>query len=152
MDKLHANGQYYMPILDPNVYVPNPANASDAYEVYDRGAAVNAYIRNGEESEYIGILWPGFSVFPDFIMKSTQEWWADEIKRFHDILDFDGFWLDVNDANSFCTGSCGQGMLEMNPIHIPLPFPGDPDTAVAVDYRYPEGFAQTNATEAASAR
>lgn len=98
LDRLHANGQYYMPILDPNVYIPNPSNASDAYEVYNRGAAVNAYLRNGEESEYIGILWPGFSVFPDFIMKATQEWWADEIKRFHEILDFDGFWLDVNDG------------------------------------------------------
>ncbi|KAF2166997.1 glycoside hydrolase family 31 protein [Zasmidium cellare ATCC 36951] len=113
LDRLHANGQYYMPILDPNVYVPNPANATDAYEVYDRGAA--------------------------------------EIQRFHEVLDFDGFWLDVNDANSFCTGSCGEEMLNQNPIHIPLPFPGDPDSAVAVDYRYPEGFEVTNATEAASA-
>lgn len=43
-------------------------------------------------------------------------------------------------------------MLDQNPIHIPLPFLGDPDSAVAVDYRYPEGFEVTNATKAASAR
>lgn len=36
-----------MPILDPNIYVPNPANASDAYPPYDRGAELEAYIRNG---------------------------------------------------------------------------------------------------------
>lgn len=39
LDRLHANGQYYLPILDPNIYVPNPNNASDAYPTYDRGAA-----------------------------------------------------------------------------------------------------------------
>lgn len=132
--------------------MPNPNNASDAYPVYDRGHAVNAFIRNGEESEYSGILWPGFSVFPDFLMPSTHAWWTSEIQRYYEVFEFDGFWLDVNDANSFCTGSCGQDKLDMNPIHIPLPFPGDPDTAVAVDYRYPEMFAVSNASEAASAR
>ena len=27
---LHANGQHYIPIVDSAIYVPNPANASDA--------------------------------------------------------------------------------------------------------------------------
>jgi len=44
--RLHAAGQYYLPILDPNIYVPDPTNASDAYLTYDRGAELNAYIRN----------------------------------------------------------------------------------------------------------
>lgn len=42
-------------------------------------------------------------------------------------------------------------MLDENPIHVPFPLPGDPNTSVAVDYRYPEAFNLTNATEAASA-
>ncbi|KAI7576721.1 glycoside hydrolase family 31 protein, partial [Hortaea werneckii] len=64
---------------------------------------------------------------------------------------YDGWWLDVSDATSFCTGSCGTGMLDENPIHVPFPLPGDPNTSVAVDYRYPEAFNLTNSTEAASA-
>ena len=34
---------------------------------------------------------------------------------------------------------------------MPFALPGDPDTMLAVDFRYPEGFSVTNATEAASA-
>ncbi|EMC96216.1 glycoside hydrolase family 31 protein [Baudoinia panamericana UAMH 10762] len=151
LDQLHANGQYYMPILDPNIYVPNPANASDAYPTYDAGAAVNAYIRNGNDSFYIGVEWPGFSVFPDFIVPQTQQFWTQQILAYHQNVSFDGFWLDVNDAVSFCTGSCGQGLVGENPIHVPFALPGDPNTSVAVDYRYPEFFNVTNATEAASA-
>lgn len=149
--RLHAAGQYYMGILDPNIYVPNPTNASDAYPVFDRGLAADAYIRNGNNSLYYGIEWPGFSVFPDFLMERTRQWWTEEIVNFHKVIPFDGFWLDVSDAVSFCTGSCGQGHLDQNPIHVPFALPGDPNTSISVDYRYPESFEVTNATEAASA-
>lgn len=150
LERLHAAGQYWLPILDPNIYAPNPANASDAYDTYTRGVQQDVYIQNGDNT-YLGVEWPGFSAFPDFLLKRTQDWWTNELKTFHDQIQFDGFWLDVSDAVSFCTGSCGEGKLGLNPIHVPFPLPGDPDTAVAVDYRYPEGFSVTNATEAASA-
>lgn len=151
LDRLHAAGQYYLPILDPNIYVPNPANASDVYPTYDRGAELNAYLRDGTDSFYIGVEWPGFSVFPDFLVPQAYQFWSDEIRRFYETLAFDGFWLDVSDPVSYCTGSCGEGMIEQNPIHVPFALPGDPNSMLAVDYRYPEMFAVTNATEAASA-
>ncbi|KAL8243908.1 hypothetical protein R6Q59_010166 [Mikania micrantha] len=151
LNRLHANGQYYLPILDPNVYVPNPANASDSYPTYDRGAALEAYIRTTTGDFYIGDEWPGFSVWPDFLVSSAQEFWTNEIQNFHNVIPFDGFWLDVTDAALFCTGSRGTGKISMNPIHVPFALPGDPDTMLAVDYRYPEAFEVTNATEAASA-
>ncbi|KAK3656414.1 hypothetical protein LTR56_003117 [Elasticomyces elasticus] len=151
LERLHANGQHYMPILDPNIYVPDPTNFSDAYPTYDRGVELNAYIRDSNASYYIGVLWPGFSVSPDFITPQAHQFWTEQIIAYHENLAFDGFWLDVNDATSFCTGSCGQGRIEENPIHYPLAFPGDANTSVAVDYRFPEMFNVTNATEAASA-
>lgn len=150
LERLHRNGQYWLPILDPNVYIPNPQNESDAYATYDRGATMNAYIRKDNESFYQGVLWPGYSAYTDFAPGTNgAEFWADEIKRFHDLIPFDGFWLDVSDATSFCTGSCGE--ISQNPAHVPFPFPGDANSSVAVDYRYPEMFEVTNATEAASA-
>lgn len=30
LQRLHDNGQHYVPIVDSAIYVPNPANASDA--------------------------------------------------------------------------------------------------------------------------
>lgn len=85
------------------------------------------------------------------MVPQAQQFWTEQILAFHEKLDFDGFWLDVSDAVSFCTGSCGQGLIGENPIHVPFALPGDPNSSVAVDYEYPEMFNITNATEAASA-
>ncbi|KAI9654492.1 MAG: hypothetical protein M1821_006582 [Bathelium mastoideum] len=149
--KLHAAGQYYMPILDPNIYVPDPGNSTDAYSPYNRGVELNAFVRNGNDSYYYGVEWPGFSVWPDFNVPQGQQFWTEQFVEFQKTIQFDGFWLDVSDPTSWCTGSCGQGQLSLNPIHVPFPLPGDPNTDLAVDYRYPEAFNVTNATEAASA-
>jgi alpha-glucosidase len=153
LDEIHANGQYYFPILDPNVYAPNPDNASDQYEVFTRGRDAQAFIRDGSKNGeyYYGVLWSGISAYVDFLIPAGVNFWKDEIKRFYDVIPFDGFWLDVNDAISFATGSLGPNSLYQNPVHVPFALPGDPDSAVAVSYVYPEMFNVTNSTEAASA-
>lgn len=56
--------------------------------------------------------------------------------------------LDVNDLSSFCTGSCGTGRLLTQPAHVPYGLPGELGT---VSFQYPEGFANSNASEAAVA-
>ena len=134
LDRLHANGQYYLPILDPNIYAPSPNNASDAYQPYERGVSQDVFLRNGNDSYYYGIEWPGFSVWPDFVLPKTQTYWTNEIVQFHQKLAFDGFWLDVSDAVSFCTGSCGQSLRNENPIHVPFPLPGDPNSSQAGNF------------------
>jgi alpha-glucosidase len=91
-------------------------------------------------------------VWPDFATdRSAQQYWTDEFKRYFEQLEFDGWWLDISDAPSWCTGSCGADKLALNPAHIPIMLPGDANSSVAVDYRYPESFNVTNSTEAASA-
>lgn len=126
-------------------------NASDTYPTYDRGKALDVYMKNADNQTYLGMSWPGFSAYVDFLAPNAQRFWTDEFKRYYEQVEYDGFWLDLADAVSFCTGSCGSGKLSMNPIHVPFPLPGDPDTGLAVDYRYPEGFQISNVTEAASA-
>ncbi|KAF2740600.1 hypothetical protein EJ04DRAFT_597543, partial [Polyplosphaeria fusca] len=148
LEKLHANGQYWMPILDPNVYIPDPTNRSDDVTPYDRGNELGVYIRRGEDHEdyYIGDQWPGFSVWPDFLLQSSQDFWTQEMIKYHSELAFDGWWLDISDLSSWCTGSCGSGRLELNPVHVPFSLPGEPGQ---ISYDYPEAFDITNATEAA---
>ncbi|KAF2645172.1 hypothetical protein P280DRAFT_391630 [Massarina eburnea CBS 473.64] len=150
LTRLHANGQYWMPILDPNVYVPDPTNATDANPTYNRGDELGLYIRRGEghEDYYVGDQWPGFSVWPDFLLERTQDFWTNEMIMYHEQLAFDGWWLDISDLSSWCTGSCGTGRLDLNPIHVPFKLPGEPGQ---INYDYPEAFDITNATEAASA-
>lgn len=150
LDRLHAAGQYWFPILDPNIYRPDPTNASDQYDTWTRGNELQTYIRNGDEY-YNGVLWPGISNYVDFLVPEGQEFWSGEFARYHEQLAYDGFWLDVSDPTSFATYSLPDSAVSMNPIHVPFALPGDPNSSVAVDYTYPEKFAITNATEAASA-
>ena len=148
LDRLHAQGQHYVPIVDSAIYVPNPRNASDAYAPFDRGNASDAFMRNPDGSLYIGEVWPGYTVFPDWLSPGANAWWSDEMATWHADVAFDGIWIDMSEVSSFCVGSCGSRNVTMNPVHPGFLLPGEPG---AVIYEYPEGFNLTNATEAAAA-
>lgn len=145
--ELHANGQHYVPIVDSAVYIPNPNNATDAYPIYNAGHDMNAFIKNPDGSEYIGDVWPGYTVFPDWLNPNATIWWSESLKSHHDKIPWDGIWIDMSEVSSFCIGSCGSGNLSLNPIHPPFLLPGQPGDLELV---YPEEFNITNATEASS--
>ncbi|TKA83915.1 hypothetical protein B0A55_00179 [Friedmanniomyces simplex] len=145
---LHADGQHYVPIVDSNIYVPNPDNASDAYAPFERGAALGTYIRDPTTGDFfIGDNWPGFSVWADWLVQSSRDWWTSELMMWYNDTSFDGIWIDLSEPSSFCVGSCGNGRTDENPVHPPFLLPNDPYQA---NYNYPEGFNVSNATEAAS--
>ncbi|EME46003.1 glycoside hydrolase family 31 protein [Dothistroma septosporum NZE10] len=147
--ELHANGQYYVPIIDSNIYAPNPDNESDAYAPWQRGADLGIWIRDPTTDDfYYGNNWPGFSSWADWLLPQSQNWWTNEVKTWHGDVPFDGIWIDLSEASSFCVGSCGNGRLNENPVHPPFLLPNDPGNA---DFRFPEGFNVSNATQAASA-
>lgn len=154
--KLHANGQHYVPIVDSAIYHPNPDNASDAYPTFDRGVEADAFMLNPDGSLYIGEVWPGYTVFPDWVAASLGtanglgafEWWKTEMLTWAQNVSFDGIWIDMSEVSSFCVGSCGSNNLSLNPVHPGFLLPGEPGNLILT---YPEGFNLTNATEAASA-
>ncbi|GES59432.1 alpha-glucosidase AgdA [Aspergillus terreus] len=148
LNKLHDGGRHWVPIVDGALYIPNPENASDAYETYTRGAADDLWIKNPDGSLYIGAVWPGYTVYPDWHHPKAVDFWANEIVTWWKKLPYDGIWYDMAEVSSFCVGSCGTGNLTLNPVHPPFALPGEPGNVV---YDYPEGFEKTNATEAASA-
>ena len=146
---LTANGQHYIPIVDSAIYVPNQANATDAYSPFDNGNQTNSFMLNPDGSLYIGDVWPGYTVFPDWLPGSgAGEWWIDEMTQWHSNINWSGIWIDMSEVSSFCVGSCGSANLSLNPAHPPFALPGEPGELVLT---YPEGFNLTNATEAASA-
>jgi alpha-glucosidase len=145
---IHANNQHYIPIVDSAIYIPNPENASDAYPPYNNGNDSGVFLQNPDGSQYIGSVWPGYTVFPDWHASAAVPWWVSELSNWHKDIPFDGIWIDMSEVSSFCVGSCGTGNLTLNPVHPPFQLPGEPGN---IDYQYPEGFNITNATEAASA-
>src|SRR4051812_40285268 len=89
LDDLHTKGQKFVPIVDAAIYIPNPKNASDAYPVYDLGHKADAFMKNPDGSEYIGAVWPGYTVFPDFSAKGTQKWWTEAYVNWHKEVPYD---------------------------------------------------------------
>ncbi|KAJ2490818.1 hypothetical protein IWW37_002818 [Coemansia sp. RSA 2050] len=100
---LHEHGQKMVLITDPAIL------RDSSYDVYARGREKDVFIKNTDGSEFIGQVWPGYTVFPDWFAHNTSRWWSGELKRFFDQLPIDGMWIDMNEAASFCTGSCGTG-------------------------------------------
>ena len=90
LGRLKANGRHVVPILDPGV------KCEKGYAVYDHGHRADIFCRNPQGGEYIGLVWPGKTVFPDFSTTEGRAWWARQVARFG-AMGFDGAWLDMND-------------------------------------------------------
>jgi alpha-glucosidase len=70
------------------------------YAPYDSGIAGDHFVKNADDSIYVGKVWPGASVFPDFTRKSTRKWWGSLYAQFvHDGVS--GFWNDMNEPSVF---------------------------------------------------
>ena len=103
---------------------------------------------NPDGSLYIGAVWPGYTVFPDWLSAKASDWWVAEIVAYIKKVAIDGIWIDMSEVSSFCIGSCGSKNVTLNPVHPPFQLPGEVNNKIL---SYPEGFNKTNATEAAVA-
>ena len=70
------------------------------YAPYDSGKAIDAFIKNPDGTDYVGAVWPGPSVFPDFTRKAVRDWWGSLYKEFADD-GVAGFWNDMNEPAVF---------------------------------------------------
>jgi alpha-glucosidase len=69
---------------------------------YDTGAAQDRFVKNPDGSTYVGAVWPGPSVFPDFTQQQTRAWWGGLYKDFYS-EGVSGFWNDMNEPSVFLT-------------------------------------------------
>ena len=70
------------------------------YKPYDEGAAAGHFVRNPDGSIYVGKVWPGPAVFPDFTQKASRDWWGTLYKDFVS-KGVAGFWNDMNEPAIF---------------------------------------------------
>lgn len=78
-------------IIDPGVKVEK------GYSVYDEGIDKDYFVKMSDnKSEYIGEVWPGKSVFPDFMQEKVRIWWG-ELHRNLIEQGIDGIWNDMNE-------------------------------------------------------
>ena len=74
MRALQDRGYKVVPILDPGV------KKEPGFEVYDSGRAVGAFCQNAAGGEFTGLVWPGWTVFPDFSLEKARAWWAEQVE------------------------------------------------------------------------
>ncbi|KAF5346403.1 hypothetical protein D9758_012755 [Tetrapyrgos nigripes] len=121
--ELAANNQKYIPILD--AAVPVTVNDTDVYDPYTVGSERGVFVKNPDGSEYIGQVWPGYTVFPDWFHNDTEQWWFEAMTNWSNGgIEFSGIWLDMNEVSSFCEGSCGTG-ANLSNTSPPFLLPGD---------------------------
>jgi len=72
------------------------------YAPYDSGIKQDAFVKNADGSVFVGKVWPGDSVFPDFTLTRAREWWGGLYKEFVD-MGVAGFWNDMNEPSVFET-------------------------------------------------
>lgn len=83
------------------VAINDPAVKLDEnYSVYNEGTARDLWAKKADGSTYVGTVWPGPSVFPNFNKQETRTWWAENLKTLFD-KGIDGIWNDMNEPAVF---------------------------------------------------
>ena len=91
--ELAKTGRRIVPIIDPGV------KFEPGYAVYDDGHKNQIFCLNAEGKEFVGMVWPGETVFPDFSEKKARTWWSGYVRKFAE-SGFGACWLDMNDPST----------------------------------------------------
>jgi alpha-glucosidase len=72
------------------------------YPPYDTGILGDRFVKNPDGSAFVGRVWPGLSVFPDFTQQGTRDWWG---SLYNPLVSagVSGFWNDMNEPSIFGT-------------------------------------------------
>jgi alpha-glucosidase len=109
---LHRKNFHSVWMIDPGV------KQLAGYSVYDSIVlpANNYAVQLSGGGAYVGVVWPGNCVFPDFTMPSTRAWWSRRYKSFM-ALGMDGVWNDMNEPSVFSDNYGSSGTMPTTNLH-----------------------------------
>ncbi|MFP4282497.1 MAG: TIM-barrel domain-containing protein [Opitutales bacterium] len=91
---LHESGFKSIWMIDPGVKL------DPGYDVYDTGTAADVWVQDAQHETFVGPVWPGDCVFPDYTMPHARAWWAGLYEDFI-ATGIDGVWNDMNEPAVF---------------------------------------------------
>nr|WP_321023310.1 TIM-barrel domain-containing protein [Clostridium neonatale] len=94
LKRLRDMGFKVVTIIDPGVKVDTE------YNIYKEGLENGYFAKDNEGITYRNEVWPGTSVFPDFLNSNVRKWWAKNQKIMMD-NGVSGIWNDMNEPASF---------------------------------------------------
>jgi alpha-glucosidase len=96
IDDLRA--EHFRTVLITDLHIADQPNIG--YKPYDEGIAGDHFVKNPDGSNFVGVVWPGKALFPDFTQKDSRDWWgtlyADFVAK-----GVAGFWNDMNEPAVF---------------------------------------------------
>lgn len=90
IEELRSQGLRLVTIIDPGTKVDS------AYSVYQEGLARDYFCRYPDGELFLGSVWPGVCVFPDFSRQQVRHWWG-TLYRAYVELGVAGIWNDMNE-------------------------------------------------------
>lgn len=115
---LHDHDQHYVVMVDPAV-------AYQDYPPLHRGIEQNAFLLRANGSAWLGVVWPGVTVFPDWFAQTAGDYWTNEFKIFFDKdagVDIDALWIDMNEPSNFpCNFPCDDPFAAAKGYPPPAP-------------------------------
>lgn len=108
VEELSGQGIRLVTILDPGVKL------DPGYEVYDEGLKLNAFCRLPDKTVLKALVWPGWSVFPDFTDPRVREWWGAQYPKLLS-QGIAGIWHDMNEPAAFA--GWGDFTLPLPTLH-----------------------------------
>lgn len=96
---LAQRGFHSVAIVDPGIKV------DPAWDVYTTGVENGLFLKDAAGEPYVGEVWPGPAVFPDFSDPDTRDYWGSLVPRTLG-EGVSGLWIDMNEPSNF-TGQKG---------------------------------------------
>ncbi|XP_024993632.1 uncharacterized protein LOC112527307 isoform X1 [Cynara cardunculus var. scolymus] len=93
-DDLHHIGFKAIWMLDPGI------KHETGYSVYESGSEKDIWVQTSDGKPFVGEVWPGPCVFPDFTQEKARSWWANLVRDFMS-NGVDGIWNDMNEPAIF---------------------------------------------------
>lgn len=93
-DDMHADHLRLVPIIDAAV------KEEAGYDVYEEGLTKDYFVKKADGKPFIGAVWPGRSLFPDFLRADVRDWFG---RKYHRLMEngVEGFWNDMNEPAIF---------------------------------------------------
>ena len=85
-------------IVITDMHVASAPN--QGYMPYDSGIKADIFVKNPDGTPFVGTVWPGPAVFPDFSRPKARDWWGEQYAAF--VKDgISGFWNDMDEPAIF---------------------------------------------------
>jgi alpha-glucosidase len=90
--------EHFHTVVITDLHIADLPNSG--YKPYDQGVAGDHFVKNPDGSTFVGVVWPGKAVFPDFTQQKSREWWGTLYSDFV-AKGVAGFWNDMNEPAVF---------------------------------------------------